>query len=70
MDAACGINSLIVLKMYAVYGLESSSKVNHAQLIGFQSGEVTVKVFDRITWLLQWSRRVPSIKKGHQFVFS
>ena len=49
--------------------MDSPSKVNRAQLVGSQSGDVIVKVFDWTTWLAQWSRKVPNIKKGHQMSF-
>ena len=50
--------------------VEGLSKANKAQLVGTQSGDVLVKLYDWTGWFLQRARRIPSIKQAHHFVFS
>ena len=59
-----------LLMVCDVQVVEGSSKANGAQLVGTQSGDVLVKLYDWTGWLSQWARRIPNIKQSHRFVFS
>ena len=50
--------------------VESSASVNSAQLVGTQDGEMVVPIYDWQSFLLTKFRKLPSIKKFHNFKFS
>ena len=50
--------------------VESSASVNSAQLVGTQDGEMVVPIYDWQSFLLTKFRKLPGIKKFHNFKFS
>lgn len=50
--------------------VERSSRVNIAQLVGSQSGEVLVPTYDWLSFFAASFRKLSGIKKYHQFTFT
>ena len=50
--------------------VESSAAINHAQLVGTQSGETVVPTFKWADFLSSFLKRVPHIKRLHHFQFT
>ena len=50
--------------------VQSSADVNHAQLVGTQSGETLVPMHDWAKYLEPYFRVLPNIKQYHHFHFS
>ena len=50
--------------------VERSSRVNHAQLVGSQSGEVLVSTYDWLSFFATSFKKLSGIKKYHQFKFT
>ena len=50
--------------------VESSAAINHAQLVGTQSGETVVPTFKWAEFLSSFLKRVPHIKRLHHFQFT
>ena len=48
----------------------SSTRVNKAQLVGMHNGRVIVPVYDWISFLGQYFKKLPNITKFHHFCFS
>lgn len=48
----------------------SSTRVNKAQLVGTHNGSVIVPVYDWISFLGQYFKKLPNITKFHHFRFS
>ena len=48
----------------------SSVGVNKAQIVGTHDGRIIVPVYDLVSFLERYFKRIPSIKKYHHFHFS
>lgn len=62
----------LLQKAYKVSCVETSSStgVNKAQLVGTHNGRVIVPIYDWISFLGQYFKKLPNITKFHHFRFS
>ena len=51
-------------------GTSSNTGVKKAQLVAYYDGRVIVPVYDYSTFLGQYFKKIPNIKKFHHFRFS
>ena len=64
------VNYVSSLYKFARLVETSSSGVNKAQLVGTHDGKVIVPVYDWISFLGQYFKKLPNITKFHHFCFS
>ena len=50
--------------------VNKSGYINHARLVGTQDGQVLVPTYDWQTYLSPNFKKIPNIKRFHQFIFS